>query len=183
MCKGPHYAPKCNLASRLEILILLTNRLYRTNIANERDGLAPVTLEEICNRESVRQPTAKEISRLEEIYKPLKDKEMKKSRGQNDKAYCHYCHSSGHWTRDCLIHCPYCDKHGHGWSSCTNPEYEACIRERKELLKDKGSFNFVCCLSAIDSTDETVEEVVSCSSMYQVDADKMSNYDSQYGSF
>ena len=126
-CKGDHFAQHCPSISRLEQLILLLNRVYRMN-RGKNDP--PTTIEKLCLSENVAPPTLEETTRLDNIYRPLKESVTKRSMGSNARGYCHFCHATGHWTRECKSFCPYCKINGHGWETCSNPSYVAHVRTR-----------------------------------------------------
>ena len=126
-CKGDHFAQHCPSISRLEQLILLLNRVYRMN-RGKNDP--PTTIEKLCLSENVAPPTLEETTRLDNIYRPLKESVTKRSMGSNARGYCHFCHATGLWTRECKSFCPYCKINGHGWETCSNPTYVAHVRTR-----------------------------------------------------
>ena len=142
ICKGTHYATQCPLISRLELLILLRNRVYRTNRSNPNTS-SHITIDSLLIAENLKPMTSEETTLITSIYKPLEDKDRKITKGLNPSAYCHYCHAIGHWTRDCLEFCPYCLKVGHGWKSCTESTYAGIIQERKSSMGDLHAIDYI----------------------------------------
>jgi hypothetical protein len=142
ICKGTHYAPQCPLISRLELLILLKNRVFRTN-RNNPNANSHVTVDSLLAMENLSPMTSEEAGLLDKIYKPLEAKERKSTKGLNPTAYCHYCHAVGHWTRDCVEFCPYCLKVGHGWKLCTDPAHTKVISDRKSSMGELHSVDVV----------------------------------------
>ena len=128
-CMGPHFVPQCPYTSRLEILLLLENRKFRMNLSNPNTN-THTTLDSLLKVENLPLCTEQEISEIARIYSPLINKEPKKTSGLNPKAYCHFCHTTGHWTRDCTFFCPYCKEVGHGWRMCSVPSHQVAITNR-----------------------------------------------------
>lgn len=163
ICKGAHYAPQCPYIARLELLIMLSNRLYRSNRNNPNTNTHS-TLESLCKMESVPPPTETEIRLLSVIYQPLIDGIAKKVLGLNPSAYCHYCHASGHWTRDCTSFCPYCQLAGHGWKACTNPIFRTIIENRvgnganPNINAALVDHVFTLCTATNDDTENFIDE-------------------------
>jgi len=128
-CGGPHFVPQCPSTSRLEILLLLENRKFRMNLSNPNTN-THTTLDSLLKVENLPPCTEQEIAEIARIYSPLINKEPKKVSGLNPKAYCHFCHTTGHWTRDCTFFCPYCKEVGHGWRMCSVPSHQVAIKNR-----------------------------------------------------
>ena len=142
ICQTPdHFAPKCPYISPTELYVIIYNQLYRANLKDAKTpGYKAMTFEQFCQKWGITPPTDEEVQQLEQLYEPLKNKvpravEMK---GTNEKAYCHFCHANGHYTRDCKRRCVYCLKSGHGWKTCTAPQYQTVITARKNLLPRRG---------------------------------------------
>lgn len=133
-----HFAPKCPYISPTELYIIVYNQLYRTNLNGSKTtpGYKIVTFDQACQKWGITPPTDEEMVQIEKIYEPLRNKEPRNTemKGANEKAYCHFCHANGHYTRDCKRRCVYCLQRGHGWKACTVEKYQAVITARKALM-------------------------------------------------
>jgi hypothetical protein len=147
-CNGPHYLPQCPCTSRLEILMVLQNRCYRMNRSNPNTN-SHTTLDSLLKIENLSPCTDKEKNDIARIYLPLINKQARTVDGLNPKAYCHFCHSSGHWTRDCKSFCPYCKEVGHGWKMCSVPEHQVAIKSRTINLANTHAVDVI--LTLVDS--------------------------------
>ena len=159
ICRGDHFAQHCPAISRLEQLILLFNRVYRLNRGKVEPG---TTIDKLCISENVAPPMIEENALLDRLYKPLRESQPKKLMGKNTRAYCHFCHATGHWTRECKSYCPYCQANGHGWEVCTNLTFASQIRTRLSvgpLLTEMTVLNALFSLVEMDDNgDEFVTE-------------------------
>ena len=144
ICKKPdHFAPKCPYISQTELFVIVYNQLYKANLHGARTpGYTQLTFTAACQKWGITPPSEAEQVQIHELYKPLTSKTPRNpSKGPNDKAYCHFCHASGHYTRDCKSQCVYCFQKGHGWKTCTVDKYQAAITARKALILPTSNFN------------------------------------------
>jgi hypothetical protein len=129
-----HWVPLCHLAARYEILMFIMNSFYRYSLNKSRPEKERLTLQDFFVRDNVTYPTGEEFAVLKKLYEPLQNKTQRKTLGTNPKAYCHFCHATGHFTRFCKTFCCYCMTEGHSWETCTNPMYMEKIKKRKQSL-------------------------------------------------
>ena len=129
-----HWLPTCPWVSRLEIIMFILNSFYRYNLNKNRPDKEKLSLKEFFSRDNVPFPSDVEMKMVAKIYEPLQNNLQRKSLGANPKAYCHYCHASGHFTRYCKTYCCYCTATGHSWETCTNSLFVSKIAHRKESI-------------------------------------------------
>ena len=137
ICKKPdHFAPKCLYISPTELFVIVYNQLYKANIHGSRTpGYVPLDFLAACRKWGITPPTEVEQEQVRELYVPLTTKTPRNPvKGPNDKAYCHFCHATGHYTRDCKSQCVYCFQKGHGWKNCTVEKYQVAVNARKLLI-------------------------------------------------
>ena len=133
-----HFLPNCPLASRLEILLHATNRLY-----NEcKKSKVTVDHDKFFDAMKVPLPTDAEKEDLANIYAPLSSRQKKHTAGPNKRAYCHLCHASGHYTAKCKQHCLYC-RGNHGWVSCKDQKFSDVIQQRLVAMTDAKNNAFL----------------------------------------
>ena len=128
--------------------MVLQNRCYRMNRSNPNTN-SHTTLDSLLKIENLSPCTEKEKNDIARIYLPLINKQARTVDGLNPKAYCHFCHSSGHWTRDCKSFCPYCKEVGHGWKMCSVPEHQVAIKSRTINLANTHAVDVI--LTLVDS--------------------------------
>jgi hypothetical protein len=114
--------------------MFIVNSFYRYSLNKSRPEKEKLTLQDFFVRDNVTYPTVEEFAVLKKLYEPLQNKTQRKTLGTNPKAYCHFCHATGHFTRFCKTFCCYCMTEGHSWETCTNPMYVDKIKKRKQSL-------------------------------------------------